>query len=50
VARILIVDDEVFIRDVISEAFAAGADDYILKPLSFPLLRDKVAWALSHRR
>ena len=31
------------------EAFAAGADDYILKPLSLALLRDKVAWALTHR-
>ena len=31
------------------EAFAAGADDYILKPISLALLRDKVAWALKPR-
>lgn len=31
----------------IDEAFAAGADDYILKPLSFPALLGKVAKALA---
>lgn len=30
----------------IDEAFAAGADDYVLKPLSFPALLGKVAKAL----
>ena len=31
----------------IDEAFSAGADDYILKPLSFPVLLGKVNKALS---
>ncbi|MBI5247250.1 MAG: response regulator [Elusimicrobia bacterium] len=31
----------------IDEAFNAGADDYILKPLSFPALLGKVAKALA---
>ncbi len=31
----------------IDEAFNAGADDYILKPLSFPALLSKVAKALA---
>jgi CheY-like chemotaxis protein len=31
----------------IDEAFAAGADDYILKPLSFAVLLGKVAKALA---
>jgi CheY-like chemotaxis protein len=31
----------------IDEAFAAGADDYVLKPLSFPALLGKVAKALA---
>jgi len=31
----------------IDEAFAAGADDYILKPLNFPELMGKVARALA---
>jgi CheY-like chemotaxis protein len=31
----------------IDEAFAAGADDYVLKPLSFPALIGKVAKALA---
>lgn len=31
----------------IDEAFAAGADDYVLKPLNFPALLGKVAKALA---
>lgn len=31
----------------IDEAFAAGADDYVLKPLNFPALLAKVAKALA---
>jgi CheY-like chemotaxis protein len=31
----------------IDEAFAAGADDYVLKPLSFPALIGKVTKALA---
>lgn len=31
----------------IDEAFAAGADDYLLKPLNFPALLGKVAKALA---
>lgn len=31
----------------IDEAFAAGADDYVLKPLNFPVLLGKVAKALA---
>lgn len=31
----------------VDEAFAAGADDYVLKPLNFPALLAKVAKALS---
>jgi CheY-like chemotaxis protein len=33
----------------IDEAFAAGADDYVLKPLSFPALLGKVAKALASK-
>lgn len=33
----------------IDEAFAAGADDYVLKPLSFAALLDKVAKALARK-
>lgn len=43
-ARVPIVDDEEYIRDLIREVLLAqghefelaGADDYALKPLSFP--------------
>lgn len=31
----------------IDEAFNAGADDYVLKPLSFPVLLGKIAKALA---
>ena len=31
----------------IDEAFSAGADDYVLKPLSFPALLSKVSKALA---
>ncbi len=44
--KILMCTGSSVIREV-DEAFSAGADDYLLKPLNFTQLLDKVAQALA---